>query len=379
MSQTLERPRTSKSAGSYFAGVMTVLEMELRQRMRSRGWYILMGVWFVLIGAVTALTWAAWASAVPNSGGEDMSSTSMQTPGPLIFEVIMAFVLLFALLVAPAFSANAVNGDRVNGTLAILQVTLLRPGQILWGKFLASWIAGLAFLVVSVPFLAVGVLLGGLGFSHILVALLMLAVEIALVSAAGVGISALANRPLFSIVITYLVVAALTVGTLIAFGLSMAFTQGTTQGNEVHWKGYDLENALPADAVITDQNETYVCYGPLRDKETVHTERVTWLLSMNPFVVVADAIPYPQHGSEESSDKGVFEAISQGTRSLQAGPAGQSECVNGKVRPTYWGQAAPLWPIGLGLQIAPIAVIIFFGWRSLRTPAGKLAAGTRIA
>ena len=40
-----------------------------------------------------------------------------------------------------------------------------------------------------------------------------------MVAAFGVGLSGILNRPLFSVVTTYLVVAALTVGTLIAFGL----------------------------------------------------------------------------------------------------------------------------------------------------------------
>ena len=33
--------------------VATVVGMELRQRLRSRGWYVLLGVFFVVVGAVT--------------------------------------------------------------------------------------------------------------------------------------------------------------------------------------------------------------------------------------------------------------------------------------------------------------------------------------
>lgn len=376
---TLVDDKVSAKSGSYFSGIQTVLGMELRQRMRSRGWYILLGIWFVVIGGVTALTWAGWSMTNSNYGYVPGSTG----PGSLIFEVVLAFVLLFALLVSPAFSANAINGDRAGGTLAIIQVTLLRPGQILWGKFLASWIAGIAFLVVSVPFLAVGVILGGLSFGHIAVALLMLIVEVAVVCAIGVGISALANRPLFSIVITYLVVAVLTVGTLIAFSIGSVLTLGDVQANSVYYKNMGVSSTDPTfekePADVTDQNNEYACYGPLQAQPATHTERVTWLLSMNPFVVVADAIPYPPRAVDSDFPTGIFEVISQGARSAQAGPSASNQCVDGKISPSYFGQTTPLWPLGLGIQLLAVALVIFLGWRSLRTPARKLPKGTRVA
>ncbi|ALE04698.1 hypothetical protein AL755_01575 (plasmid) [Arthrobacter sp. ERGS1:01] len=363
--------------GGYVAGIAAVTSLEMRQRLRSRGWYIMLGVWFVIIGAVTALTWFSWDNA--RSANGDFGNSSV--PGSLIFEIVLAFVLFFALLVAPAFSANAVNGDRAGGTLAILQVTLLRPGQILWGKFLASWLAGLAFLVASVPFLVFAILLGGLGAGHILVALLMLAVEVGVVCAVGVGVSALANRPLFSIVVTYLLVAALGLGTVIAFGLgTLVATPGTVLANQSYYKGQAVElggQGLPPG--ITDQNSEYACFGPLTEQPAAHTERLAWLLAMNPFVVVADAIPYRVPASQDESPSGIFEVISQGARAAEAGPAATTQCANGRVSPAYLSQTTPLWPLGLGLQLLVTAILLALGWRALRTPARKLATGTRVA
>ena len=153
-----ESPVRQAGLSAYLGGVFAVVGMELRQRLRSRGWYIMLGIWFGLIWLVAALTWISW-KAQTNRTDFDYVDPAMLAhgPGSLIFEVVLAFVLLFGLLVGPAFSANAISGDRAGGTLAIMQVTLLRPGQILWGKFLASWVAALAFLVVSVPFLIFGI------------------------------------------------------------------------------------------------------------------------------------------------------------------------------------------------------------------------------
>lgn len=372
--------------GRYTSGVAAVVGMELRQRLRSRGWYIMLGIWFALIWLVTALTWISWKT---QSGMGIDPGFGDPGPGPLIFEAVCAFVLLFGLLVAPAFSANAVSGDRAAGTLAIMQVTLLRPGQLLWGKFLASWIVSLAFLVVSVPFLVFGIAQGGLGAGYILVALLMLAVELGVVCALGVGISALANRPLFSIVVTYLAVAALVFGTLIAFGLGAMVSNGTVSANEPYYKGMEpypeeeegMYPPVPSPVDITDENDEFVCFGPLVEQPATRTDRVAWLLAMNPFVLVADAIPYPDRPDDgrDYYPTGMFQTVSEGARYAQAGPEASYPCAGGKVAPGIMGPRMPFWPLGLGLQLLLAAGILALGWRALRTPAGRLAKGTRIA
>jgi ABC-type transport system involved in multi-copper enzyme maturation permease subunit len=363
-----------RTTGGYLPGIRDVVVLELKQRLRSRGWYIMLAIWFVLTGLVTWLTWASWnASQEAQRAYSGYVAPPETAPGSMIFEVVLAFVLLFALLVAPALSANAVNGDRAGGTLAILQVTLLQPGQILWGKFVAAWAAALAFLVASTPFLVIGVALGGMTPGHVLVALLMLAVEVGVVCAIGVGISALAGRPLFSIVVTYLAVAGLAVGTLIAFGLGTGLTQGTIMANQPQYRAYEQLSNGPAEP-------QYTCSGPLQEQRVMRTERVAWLLAMNPYVVVADAIPYPDRtGQQGFGSVGAIESISQGARYALAGPEGTYPCANGEVKPQYLAQSTPMWPLGLGLQLLVAALLMWLGWRVLRTPAHRLARGTRIA
>src|SRR5918997_3761909 len=133
MSQTISgshNTSTRMDAAGYAGGIRDVIVLELKQRLRSRGWYIMLGIWFLLTGLVTWLTWASWSAsqAYRNPGTDFGYVAGSNGPGSMIFEIVLAFVLLFALLVAPALSANAINGDRAGGTLAILQVTLLQPG-----------------------------------------------------------------------------------------------------------------------------------------------------------------------------------------------------------------------------------------------------------
>ncbi|MBG6183400.1 hypothetical protein IWX65_001351 [Arthrobacter sp. CAN_A214] len=70
--------------------------------------------------------------------------------------------------------------------------------------------------------------LGGVPAGEAFVSLGMLSLELGLISAVGAGVSALATRLLFSIVITYMLVAMLTVATLIVFGLAMPLVSERT-------------------------------------------------------------------------------------------------------------------------------------------------------
>ena len=82
--------------------------MELQQRLRSRTWYIMLAVWFVLIGLVT---WGAFASFNVLSAAEAIGPGA----GRFVFEAVVGFVLFFGLLVAPAVSASTISGSRSGG------------------------------------------------------------------------------------------------------------------------------------------------------------------------------------------------------------------------------------------------------------------------
>ncbi len=362
----------------FLAAVRTVFALETKQRLRGKGWYWMLGIWFVVIGFIFVLATAVLGTT-DNEGG-------------ILFDLIVGFVLLFGLLVSPGLSANAINGDRAGGTLAILQVTLLTPGQLLMGKWLASWVGSLAFLVLSCPFIFWALAMGGVDAPEAVVSLLMLAVELGVVCAIGVGVSALATRPLFSIVSTYMLVALLTVGTLIVFGLStlLVMEERTMTSSYYTYPESSLDSTgVPApDAEMECVTQTYRA-------EVPHTEYITWILAANPFVVVADAVPYTteevpdrpgageplQYSTDGSTyySPGVMETISQGVRAAQAGPDVEQTCEESRQAAGPLPQGTPIWPLGLGVQAALAAGLLLLARRRLTMPAKRLAQGTRIA
>lgn len=352
-----------RSELGYVSGIGTIFKLEILQRVRARGWYMILALWFTVIALVVGLT-------ALNVGAQGMGT------GQLMFELVVAFVLFFGLLLAPALSSNSITGDRANGTLAILQNTLITPGQLLLGKWLAAWVTSLGFLIVTIPLLLWSMTYGDVYFPSVPVLLGMLVLELAIVCGIGVGVSALANRTLFAVLISYLLVALLGLGTLIAFGLSMELVRVDVKASNQEWS----EEMMNGDNSNWDPN-AYTCGTTLYTQPAYETDRNTWLLATNPFVVVADAAPRPvlKPGQDENLI-GPMGGISDIVRSSQAGIANTIPCLNGIKSPdTLPEKSPPLWPLGVGLQVLLAAGLLVAGRRKLRTPAGRLATGTRIA
>lgn len=146
--------------------------------------------------------------------------------------VFVDYLVVFTMLVAPAFASNAFTQERERGTLDLLMTTLIRPGQIISGKFIACcrlsiFLTGLIgvtllfYLLVgghssdgtnANPFSARIVILG--------IYLLILLVTIVLETSLGMFFSMVFRSTLQSMIMTYTSVlilfgAPVAVGTLL--------------------------------------------------------------------------------------------------------------------------------------------------------------------
>ncbi len=360
-------------------GVRTVAALELRQRVRSSRWKTALVVWVVVVGAITLLSSGALAA---------ISRTESDPPsrGPLLFAIVTVLVLGLGLLVTPTLTSTAVNGDRSAGTLATLQVTLLSPVEIAVGKLLAAWSAALAFLLASVPFLLVALALGDVPVAALPRVLLVVALLLVAVCGVGLGWSTVAARPAGSTVLTFLTVAGLTVFTPVFFGIAFP-TVTQTETVTVHgippeqWAnldGLDLENGAPTNATC----ETYT-----DEREVTHTDRIWWLLALNPFVVVADAAGTSPRGAAEAVGAGRLDplgTVSEGVRYLRGGPADVlQECWLEDAASSPFGpeqeRAGAVWPWGLAANVLLGVVGFVVAVRRLRIPQRTLPRGTRVA
>jgi ABC-2 type transport system permease protein len=339
-----------------FSGIWTIASIELRQRVRGSAWYVLLGVFVFLTLAVTI--------------GTTLSLSYAPEPGSALYSVVVYFVLLLVTLVTPALSGNAINGDRDAGTLATTQVTLVSTTQVVLGKFLAAWLSSLAFLVAAVPFIVYSFVLSEVAPLTVVTSLAVLVVELAVVSAIGVGLSGLLRRPLFSVVVTYLVVAMLSVGTLIAFGIAGTAIQSPVVSV--------IRGAGDSDPGCTVE-ETYEYHTPRFDY-------VWWLLAANPYVVIADAAPTAYDDNDYPVD--VFGVIKSGVRGAQQTPDLNPVWDNCDADHLYGeGPSArdiienstPSWFVGLAIHLVLGGALLAGAISATRTPARRLSPGNRIA
>lgn len=337
-----------------FARITTIARLELTQRLRSVGWYVLLGVFAVLLLGITALSFIVFSFQRESNAG--------------VYSIVVNFVLLLVVLVSPTLSGNAINGDREAATLAPIQVTAATTGDIMLGKLLAAVATGAVFLLIAVPFLGVGMLPGGVSVGMFFVSILVLLAEIIVVAAIGVGLSGLIARPLFSIAATYLAVAALVIGTLIAFGLGGAAIRSDVAQYQRPW---DETTGEPiCDSWI---ESTY---------EQPRFDLVWGFLAANPFVVLADATPttfvngYPND---------LFGQLKVGVRMAQLPPEEQrwDACdpamPDGPTPEELIEGTVPSWFVGLGVQVLIAGGLFAGAWARTRTPARRLPPGTRIA
>lgn len=354
-------------------GVWLVTSLELKQRIRSVRWYVALAVWTLVLlglGLVVLAPTAVWSSEW---------STVEQTSA-VMFSLLAILVLFAMMLVLPALSAGSINGDRTAGTLATLQATLLSPLEIVLGKLLAGWFTGLVFLALSLPSLLPTALIGGVGVLYLLRVLLLIAVLALCIVALGLGLSAITQRQLGSVVLTYVLVLGATVALPVVWGSSGA--------------------VLRQEKEVTTYSTTYMDPGPggsggVLCEEHVETHtvmRLDWsqpLIWPNPVVMLADVSPRMSDVFAENQDDpyhpDALRVISLGVRSavtpLAPGhyvwcspeSAGYPEDIDRD--PT----TLPVWPFGLVIWLGVGAGSVALATQRLAVPIKRLGKGTRIA
>lgn len=361
---------------SFLRGTWIIAALELRQRRRSRTLWIFAIVWFVIIGLVSGVTWFSMTSLTQDSVGG---------PGTApLFSIIVYFVLFFGSLVAPAISAGSIGAERAGGTLATTQTTLVGTWSILLGKALAAWVTGLAFLVIALPFIALSLAFGAVAPSQAIIAVLALALQLGLFTAIGVGLSACISSQLFAIVTTYLVVALLSVGTIIAFSLALASTTDEVRLTDrvLTDEYFKLTEDCADDACYEKVPRT--CEDSPSMYTVTHNERFWWILSMNPYVVLGDMVADRVPASEQ---RDLFDYVSESARSMQIpqeDPTPYNGCAAESDHYPAWDEddlsgTSPAWWVGLSLQGIIAGVALGCGYFRLRTPARTLPQGTRVA
>lgn len=337
---------TDRSVGAgrhtTIGGVWSVALAELGRRIVSRGSIGLFAAWFVVLGAVTLTARSARGVTL----GAEASPEQRAESGGTLVGIVVCAVLILGLAVVPALTATSFTGAR--GSLALRPPASARTStEVVLGTFLAAWAASLVLLAGSAPALVWANAVGGLGAGPLLAMFGLLAALFGVLCAIGLGCSAVSGESAYALALAYAIVAALTVVSPMAFLFALVSTEQLTDVRV--WTV--LDSAEPADPGGATAPAA-ACGWIVRPDEDVFPPGPTWLLAApNPFVIVADVSP---------SGATATGALAQMRDAVRAARDGDPTEVDSCPAPyatepspvAVRGAGAPVWPWGLGADVA---------------------------
>lgn len=245
---------------------------EVRERFRRGRADVFVTLWIVSvigIGYLIYLAARSWAGNAGFFGGLSpmLFSSSL---GRTMFEMVSLLLLSAMLLVVPGVASLSIVGERERLTLPLLQVSQLKPSQIVLGKLGSSLAYQLLLLVAAAPIMLVPLLFGGVDATDVLIALAAIGMTSVLVGSLSVWISARAKSTRGAVAGAYAITFALValtalalIGEVIFFAPSDRDNWGPN-GRELYsiWLNPYVAMVSAVDEPIVNSNEFMVLSTP---------------------------------------------------------------------------------------------------------------------
>ncbi|MBR4674468.1 MAG: hypothetical protein IKP00_08385 [Victivallales bacterium] len=126
-----------------------------------------------------------------------------------LFTIFMGAELTFMLLMTAGFTSSAITSERERNTFAMLQTSLLSPGEILWGKLVGALGISFVLFFITLPVASICAMSGGISMATLGSALLIVAFSTLVFGLMGLAVSAICRKTYVSILLTYIGVAVL--------------------------------------------------------------------------------------------------------------------------------------------------------------------------
>ncbi len=130
-----------------------------------------------------------------------------------IFVAAIEFVLL--LIIIPAMTSGSISGEKERKTLDIMLTTQLKAADVVIGKLMSCLTTAVVLIISSFPVLSLVFIYGGVGAGDIALLMICYASTALLTGCIGIFCSSCFERTTFSTVTSYLIVAAIVMGTLV--------------------------------------------------------------------------------------------------------------------------------------------------------------------
>ncbi len=192
-----------------------VLINELRARMRGRRTFILLGVYLlVLSGLLFTIYISIYQDTQTSyySGGLQRMLEASSNLGKAVFFGTNILLLLGVTLVSPAYTASAIVSEKERQTYDLLVITALSARKIVLGKLNAILVFLGLLILATLPFQTMAFVFGGVAFTDILLATLLLMLSALLYSSLGLFVSSIARTTTVANMINYAIVVPLLLG-----------------------------------------------------------------------------------------------------------------------------------------------------------------------
>ena len=285
-----------------------VLRLELLNRVQGGSAVIFLTIWLGLLMGILALTYQANV-AISNDFGFEV--TQLGRIGRSLFEWVLFGMTLLVLFLVPGLTAGTVTGERERQTLVPLQMTLMRPSEIIVGKLAAALAFILLLILAALPLLAVSVLVGGVRALDVVRGVSMLAFVGLVLGGVCVWISSKMKRTMTATVVSYATTLLFAIGSFVIMAV-LAIIDGVRGNDNVD------PSAIP--------------------------------LIINPFAAIGDALP-SSNDNFFNETVSPFGATRSATRDLAGGLSG-------------W-----LWVCNIVVGLILLVIVIRRATKAVTTPA----------
>ncbi|MDM8526734.1 ABC transporter permease subunit [Anaerolineales bacterium HSG24] len=187
-----------------------IIVNEMRTRMRGCRAYVLLTLYLALISCITATMYVTiYDTSTGLYGDYDITTANVRDApdiGKAIFISTTILLLFLITHIAPAFTAASISGEREKQTYDILITTPLLARRIVWGKLGAVFLFLFLLILTSLPVQSLAFLFGGVAFTELIIATLVLAMSALAFGSVGLYISSLNRTTMVSILFTYSVI-----------------------------------------------------------------------------------------------------------------------------------------------------------------------------
>jgi ABC-2 type transport system permease protein len=213
------------SARNFMATFSAVMVKESLRRMRGRRAFAMLTIYVALLALVVfavqgmvhdSMRWQMGFDGMEPSG-DLVAGWAAAAIGQAIFAVILVVQTLLTLMLAPALTSGAISLEREKQTLEMLITTPASTLGLVVGKLFSSLAYVFLLTLASVPLMSIVFAFGGIAPDDVIRAYILLFAMAFGIGSIGLFISALLKRTQVATAVSYVIVFALAIGTLVLY------------------------------------------------------------------------------------------------------------------------------------------------------------------